>query len=382
MRFFVRLAAAALLALVTTEVESQERAPFDYDNLPARQWVQLGEPTREIPAGITAYSGMCIDPVRQQILLFGGGHNDYWGNEVWAWHIPTRTLKRLTEPTPRETYLTAKFDWDHTPGMFPEQKLPVSRHTYDAVEWIDHLGLMYAGGSSTYSSNDKERVWERYVLGAQGVNNENGWNPGDVWLFDPANNSWTYRRVPEELRDGGATCAYAADRKQLVRWDRRGTFLYDVGQDRWKKIESEREPDAAIHRTMTYDSRRKCCYLVGGDGKGSDKLWKLALDHRQWSLVETQGKSPILRDGVGSAYDAEADVLVTYGKTGLWVYDPAKNVWIENPASAEPPRTREYGSQAELYGRLKYDPIHKLVLMVIADHSRGVEVWGYRYGKE
>jgi len=374
-----------LSALVAAGAGPQEEG---LEALPSGKWVRLGEPCRDVPAGMLAYSGMAVDPRGRRLLLFGGGHNDYWGNEVWAWEIPARAWKKLTEPTPRDEYASAPFDWDRSPGMFPHLKLPVSRHTYDSVEFAEHAGVLYAAGSSTYSGGG-ETLWkagEGYTRGASGPRRGKGWGPFDAWLFDPRTLRWTYVRPETAAGWGGNICAYAPDLRRVIVmgsdssgfW---GPFTYDPGTGAWADLKPKGRPATGIHQTATYDSRRKVCYLVGGSSAG-DALWAYRFETHEWAALDPAGRRPRLRDGTGSAYDASADVLVTYGKDGLWVYDPAANAWQENPARGgpEPPRKGDTGSSAEIYGRLKYDPVGRVVFLVIGGHGPGVEVWGYRHG--
>lgn len=343
------------------------------------QWTRLGQPTLDVPAGILAYSGMAVDAKRGQILLFGGGHNDYWGNEVWAFDLNKRTWRRLTDPTPRQRYFETRFDWGRWPGMFPDLKVPVSRHTYDSVEFIDHLGMMFAAGSSTFSGSSRDNLWSKYVEGAGVSRKDMGWGSFDAWLFDPAKTAWEYRRPPAEMGDGGNLCAYAADARLLVvmrsgSWGGfRGPMLYDPQRDQWKRAKAmtaKIKPDTGIHQTATYDTKRRCVYLVGGS-KSCEALWAWSMEKDEWQAIRpAAGETPQLGDGAGSAYDGDRDVLVTFGPRGTWLYWPEKNVWQSVGAGGPQPQ--------EIHGRLQYDSARKQVLMVSRARS-GVEVWALEW---
>lgn len=52
-------------------------------------------------AGVMAYSGVTYTPylgAQGSILTDGGGHEDYWGNEVYAYDIAAKTWSRLSMP--------------------------------------------------------------------------------------------------------------------------------------------------------------------------------------------------------------------------------------------------------------------------------------------
>lgn len=65
------------------------------------------------------------------LVLSGGGHNDYFGNEIYAFDLEQRTWRRLTDPfvASREV-LTALYEG----AEFPDGS-PLPPHTYDYVEY-------------------------------------------------------------------------------------------------------------------------------------------------------------------------------------------------------------------------------------------------------
>ena len=50
-------------------------------------------------AAISAWSGGAYDSGRRRMLVWGGGHDDYWGNELYAFDLGTGTWQRITEPS-------------------------------------------------------------------------------------------------------------------------------------------------------------------------------------------------------------------------------------------------------------------------------------------
>ncbi len=65
------------------------------------------------------------------LIAFGGGHNDYFGNEIYAFDLESRTWRRLTNPYSgaREVMVAYRED-----GAFPDGT-PMPPHTYDHVEY-------------------------------------------------------------------------------------------------------------------------------------------------------------------------------------------------------------------------------------------------------
>src|SRR6185295_4835097 len=75
---------------------------------------------------IGAWSGGAFDPVHNQMLIFGGGHGDYSGNEVYAFQLSSLSWVRLTDPSP---------DSYKSQDPLPDGK-PVSRHSYDGLSYV------------------------------------------------------------------------------------------------------------------------------------------------------------------------------------------------------------------------------------------------------
>ncbi len=118
--------------------------------------------------GQAAYSGGTYDRTNHQFLIFGGGHWDGWKNDVLALDIATAKWKSMYTPD------------------------PASRHTWDMIDFIDHLGKMIIWSGATYSG-----IWSC----------PDNTLPADTWLYDPRSNKWEYKntaRTPQPSDDGGS----------------------------------------------------------------------------------------------------------------------------------------------------------------------------------
>ena len=103
-----------------------------YSEIPSTTWVKVGPASTmaQPPNGITAFSGMAIDESNGQILLFGGGHSDYWGNEVWAWTMSERAWRKMYEPDALHNVslsaCQASVDNTNRPGLWTPSGRPIS----------------------------------------------------------------------------------------------------------------------------------------------------------------------------------------------------------------------------------------------------------------
>jgi hypothetical protein len=362
-----------LLVFLIFIVEARHAlALVDYSQVSDNTWVLLDDgATSSPPVGILAFSGMAIDSRQQKLLLFGGGHNDYWGNEVWAWDINTQIWQKMYEPDPLKNIALetckASVDNEKFPGMWLPSGRPISRHTYSSVQFIEHQGVMIVGGYSTYSGSG-EYLWHPDLGGCY----YNG--PGDTWIYDPETNQWTYMgsSIIDSSKFSPVYSAYDSNTGRLIVYAKHSIRLYDIDTDTWTERFPSPYPPARSHANLAYDSKRKLVYLHGGDYPSTNDLWAYNVLNNTWTKIEPQGALPPLGGG-SMAYDSVNDVVITFSLNGLWVYDPKVNRWEQNPGNSSPSPA---GSPT--FGRLKYDPLNNVAFLVIQE-SWTTKVWAYRY---
>jgi hypothetical protein len=116
-----------------------------------------------IPAGylancqtvISAWNSAMPDPSRDRLIIWGGGHNDYGGNEIYSLELSANppTLVRLNPPSP-----------PNTQGGVCVETLsdgrPNSRHTYDSLVYLPKQDAMWAfGGALNNCGNPGNGTW-------------------------------------------------------------------------------------------------------------------------------------------------------------------------------------------------------------------------------
>ncbi len=354
-----------------------------YSEIPSTTWVKAGPASTmaQPPNGITAFSGMAIDESNGQILLFGGGHSDYWGNEVWAWTMSARTWRKMYEPDALHNVslsaCQASVDNTNRPGMWTPSGRPISRHTYDSVEYISHLGLMMAGGSSTYSGAN-EYLWSDTRPSGSGCYFN---SPGDVWFYNPNTNAWSYKGSSQvdKTRVGIGVSAYDSTTRQVIVLGRTAnyeltTHIYDPTANTFQQKFPASNPPWHGEIAATYDSKRHYVLFFGGEYSNSDKLWAYSVDQNTWiDLSPATGMRPTAGGGYGIAYDSAADVIVVYGRSGLWVYDYGTKAWSQPKTVISPQMT------SQVHGKFKYDRQRNVTFLVFSNSQWQIEVWAYRH---
>ncbi len=101
---------------------------------------------------ILAWSGFAWDPNRGDLLLFGGGHANYSGNDVYRWRGTTRRWERAALPS--EVKQDSFLNWPPIDGW---NAAPASAHTYDNNIFFPHIDRLVVFGGATYDSGSGYR---------------------------------------------------------------------------------------------------------------------------------------------------------------------------------------------------------------------------------
>src|SRR5262249_34496232 len=78
-------------------------------------------------AVVDAWAGGAADTANNRLIFTGGGHHDYWGNEVYALDLNSLTIKRLSQASqvPGDASTT---NYEALPDGAPS-----ARHTYGGI---------------------------------------------------------------------------------------------------------------------------------------------------------------------------------------------------------------------------------------------------------
>lgn len=215
--------------LVAAALLSAAAAAGPLDSVAAGTWYQFSSsrldavgptnlPDGYLNAVIIAWSGGAYDSDRDQLIVWGGGHTDYAGNEVYSFgplNGATPAWKRLTNPSSPAANNT----------NYASDGRPVARHTYNLLTYLPAprnqmmscaIGSMYSNGNSGNAVDFYDftvdgmsgQPWSKGALppapdyGIGGICVEHQ-TTGQVWFhgstsdgaalqkYDPATNAWT-----------------------------------------------------------------------------------------------------------------------------------------------------------------------------------------------
>lgn len=289
---------------------------------------------------VVAWCGAAYDTKRDQLFVFGGGHMDYGGNEVYLFDMARREWMRVTHPSAYDD----KFNTvDGT---------PVSRHTYDGIEYLPGPDRMFVTGGSVYSHN--------------------GWATNTTWTFD--SDFWRWTRLqnapikthPASAYDPVTGLIYVASVTVL--------YSYDPARSLWRQ--ASQHAAWIPNGTAAFDPVRRYYVELMGHGLHyydfSGASHGLAARRRAPVAGDTEVEK-MLRPGLD--FDPKRRVLFAWaGGRAVWSLDTGSFRFTKHANTAGPAPRQEELSRG-IYGRWRYVP--RLDAFVgFNDHDGNV--WLYR----
>jgi len=288
-------------------------------------------------AVIADWNGALADTKRNRLILWGGGHNGYFGNEVYALDVEHSTLRRITEPSSGNSISNLS----SCPEEYADGK-PNARHTYNGLQYIS-----------------KQDVY--FVFGA-GLSPCGNFSNG-VWLFDPSHAAWMKRNpkahpnpaqngsVPMTAYDSGSGMIYE------VEGNVGGFWKYDLSADSWTSL-GEVSACSPLNMTAAVDPIRKLYFCIGN---GSFSKISLSGSHKATSLKGRGCEGLVAAGGPGFDFDSSQNRLVGWAGGGtVYIYDPDSDSCATKTFEGDPGRQQANGT----YGRFRYFPALKVFALV------------------
>jgi Bacterial Ig domain len=291
-------------------------------------------------AGITAaWNGGIADTVRNRLIVWGGGHNDYWGNEVYSLNLSNLSFTRLNSPA-NPTPLCSSAFADGTPS---------SRHTY--------AGLAYMG-----PTNDT-----MYVYGGA-YSCPSGGSIADTWTLNLANvanpvTAWARKDPVTGPATSGLPCAvsdYDPNTNSVFLYDTANLFKYNLPNNTYTQLSFFA---GSCSYNGAIDPGRKLMYMFGGgqvlkiDISGTDRNYTvqdISASVTTCDVMKSAGAP-------GIAYDSVQQRLVGWsGGSTVYVFNPDTNTCTPVSYPNGPGAAQSNGT----YGRFRYFPNLRVFALV------------------
>ncbi len=183
---------------------------------------------------------------------------------------------------------------------------------------------------------------------------------GDMWRFDPSDNSWTEIEQPGPDRPSArfnTTLVWDAVRQRLLMYGGNANggidpivlndvwaFEPDVGK--WTELQTAGDaPSRRMWHAAIYDANRDRMVIYGGGDETAffnnaqyfDEVRALNLDDETWTVLHPGGAgAPDGRFWAGMVHDEQRDLYIMFAghddealgnRNDLWIFDPNQNTW-------------------------------------------------------
>jgi len=291
----------AMTVYAAPHTNSPGKSPFVFSLRPG-EWYEVpnsnmahltpqpppGGHTSRSAAIMSAWSGGAYDTKRERLIIFGGGHADYGGNELYSFDVKTLSWQRLTNPSPTTLFcgqlnkasgqIDLRWNGDGT---------PVSRHTYDGIQYIPYLDRLWVQGGSPWCTGDSDN---------------------QTWLFDFDQLKWEKKAAapvnvstPVSAYDPVTGYIYTLNQTTLLEYNPRNDSWKTRSNPLWQNGENTAEIDPV---------RRRFIVIGGGASFYYDLSKEGMLERRQ--LVTTGDTEIMYRNAPGLVYDPTNDLLVAW----------------------------------------------------------------------
>jgi hypothetical protein len=298
---------------------------------------------------IGAASGGAYDTKRNRLIVWGGGQGSYYGNEIYAFDVPTVSWLRLNDPA---SFAPGEEDNPYNRPQYPDGS-PVPRHTYDYIEYVPE-------------------PYDRFVVGGGAALWKTSFRDTHTYAFDF--DTLTWETLPDTPSASiGAVAAVAPDGRFWMQGaqgdDRNHLAVLDAVAATWTQHVSWdgwRDGD----QTAEIDPGRNLLVAVGN---GATYVWDLDTPDVAATRLATTGDTVIeLPKGPGLAYHPGRDVMVAWHGGAVFTLDLDTAAWTQVPAagSVSPPGAAIRGT----FGRWRYVATLD-VFIVVSDADTNVYVY-------
>ena len=326
-------------------LRSAEKAPSEYDDWNGSSSPKYSSFQRTMGvAGVTAaWSSAAFDTKRNCLLVTGGGHNDYGGNEVYKFCLNDLRWTRLTDPTVFPNRAPAHQNSDGS---------PISRHTYGGLAYLAAHDRFFV-----FDGSPDERA------GSCGL-------PG-TWTLDLAArdsagsyspSQWELRTMENEPKHScGTAAAYDVNSGNVIVKSQLATHSYNFSSNRWSQIGSSGRRNDYV--SLAIDPGRRMLVEVG---KGVTALWSMDKGFTGGEVSTSGATSFQSFLNPGLAYDLASDLIVGWsGGTTVYTLDVDNRVWTAvAPAATNAANPGSVSTSGGVYGRFNYSPTYNVYMYV------------------
>lgn len=344
--------------------------PGEWYEVPDTQLIKVapvpppGGHTSVSEAIMSAWNGGAYDTKRDRLIVWGGGHTDYGGNEIYVFDINKLKWGRITEPSPTTLFcgeLNRKAG--QTDLRWNGDGTPVAHHTYGGLQYIPSIDKFWAQVGSPWCTGGSDEL---------------------TWVFDFDTLKWE-RRADAPGKYATQVSSYDPVTGHIFILGQTTLNEYDPVQDRWTSRSNPLWQNG--ENTAVIDPVRRRFIVIGnGDSFYYDLSEKGKLDRKK--LLTTGDNEIVSSNAPGLVYDPVIDKIVAWSgatavndyKTGkripskiganVYTLDLNTLVWARHvPASSVKPPSVIAHTPWGTFGRWQYIPSKDLFIGVNSVHT-------------
>jgi hypothetical protein len=344
--------------------------------------------TRFCSAVIRPWSGAIADTTANRLIIWGGGHDNYYGNEIYSLNLLANpiTLTRLKDPTVPSNFSNSQSCIDGIPPGSPDFA-PNSRESYQGMAFIPSANRMmiFNGSLACMLGHGSNNTW---TISLNNLSNSSSWVHEDVTLAGPKPGNFGQASY-------GNIAAYDPNSGLVFVSDNSAIFTYNYQTNTYTRITPAQGFVTDIYLSGAIDPSRKLFVMVGacsaascGPGRGvfvadisnpgstTEQNWTAAtLADPVCSEFLSGGVNPINSANPGITFDSVVKDFVGWPNQGNSVYimtpDPAnrrltcqKQTFPSGPPNSAHVNDGNPNTSNGTFGRLQYFPALDVFVLV------------------
>ena len=282
---------------------------------------------------IRTWNGAVADTNANRLIIWGGGHGNYFGNEIYSLNLTANpiTLTRVKDPTVPTNYANAANCVDGIPPGSPDFA-PNARESYGGLEFLPGPSRMmiFDGSLACTQGQGSANTW---TISLAGLSNSSSWVHEDPTMSGIKPNN-----------DGngpyGNVAAYDPNSGLVFISDGSALYTYNYATNTYNRITSSKGFTTGIYLSGAIDPTRKLFVMVGacsdascGPGSGvfvADISNPAATKQQDWTLATLAdpncaefldgGANPINGSNPGFTFDSVANDFVGWPNYGNSIY--------------------------------------------------------------
>jgi Bacterial Ig domain/IPT/TIG domain/Purple acid Phosphatase, N-terminal domain/Immunoglobulin I-set domain len=283
-------------------------------------------------AVMSAWSGGLFDTKRNRLIIHGGGHTDYFGNEIYAIDLNANPISPVLVQD--ASHGSAISNVTTCPEAYLDGT-PSARHSYN--------GEVYVASQDTYFT-------------FSGSKSNCGFFSSGAWKYTPSTSIWTQQSTSGAAPNPGAngsvpTIAYDPTTGNVFEAETNaGVFWkYDPTAVAWTNL-ANIHTCTALNMTAAIDDGRRLYFCIGNGVFGKVSL---SAPYSSTALTGTGCSALVSSSGPGFAYDPVQKLMVGWaGGNTAYLYNPDTDSCSAVTYSGGPTVIQSNGT----YGRFNYSP--------------------------